>query len=214
MEALTPYFHILLEFLLGTEIKPVSPSTAVCPVFQFLCSVNLSQIGCVNLASWQFLREIHATSSLHSRAGSILIPGNWQLTLLCHFSLSEWPTRVIHNIHTATLWKVDLSAVTVPVAVCLLYITFHARPPKFRNHTSHCKKGSIISCRESILIPYFFGIEPALLNSQGYCIGMTDNPVCVVIWNSYWLGKMEIKCVSKVLGKFMNYGQKWPPEGT
>ena len=31
MEALTPYFHILLEFLLGTQIKPASPSTAVCP---------------------------------------------------------------------------------------------------------------------------------------------------------------------------------------
>ena len=30
MEALTPYFHILLEFLLGTQIKPVSPSTVVC----------------------------------------------------------------------------------------------------------------------------------------------------------------------------------------
>ena len=29
MEALTPYFHILLEFLLGTQIIPVSPSIAV-----------------------------------------------------------------------------------------------------------------------------------------------------------------------------------------
>ena len=33
MQAITSYFHILLEFLLGTQIKPGSPSGAVCTLY-------------------------------------------------------------------------------------------------------------------------------------------------------------------------------------
>ena len=45
-----------------------------------------------------------------------------------NLGLNQWPGRVTHNIQRATLSKVELSALAVPVGVCLLYFPCWATP--------------------------------------------------------------------------------------